>query len=56
MLCCGAGHQTGGEEKAEGSNGGDINGEPLLQVSSTAPQGGTDRDSSRSVLKNIGSR
>lgn len=56
VLCCGAGDQTGGEEKAEGGNGGDVHGEPHLQVSSTAPQRGDARYSTRSVLENIETR
>lgn len=54
VLCCGAGDQTGGEEKAaERSNGGDVNGEPRLRASSTAPQSGRARDGARRVLENV---
>lgn len=47
VQCCGAGDQTGGEEKAEGSDGGDVDGEARLQVSSTAPRSGKGRDGTR---------
>ncbi|KAL7400011.1 hypothetical protein ABVT39_005288 [Epinephelus coioides] len=45
--------QTGGEEKAEGRDGGDRNGEPLQQLGSIPPQCGAARHSAMSVVKNI---
>lgn len=45
VQCCEAREQTGGEVEAEGKDRGDINGEPLQQLSSMAPRSDEERDS-----------